>query len=145
VLPIRDESASRLLASLFLSYVHNPDALLREFYRVLAPGGRLVVSSLRKDADLSNLFVQGVADLRERWDTDWPTRASGATFEDATRAYLNEASRLFDLEETGQFVFWDKVQLRTMLASAGFVDVECGEAFGDPPQATFASASRPKK
>jgi hypothetical protein len=94
---------------------------------------------------MSNLFVQGVADLRERWDTDWPIRANGATLEDVTRAYLNEASRLFDLEETGQFVFWDTMQLRTMLSNAGFIEIECGEAFGDPPQATFASASRPTK
>jgi ubiquinone/menaquinone biosynthesis C-methylase UbiE len=131
------------MASLFLSYVQDPVKLLPEMFRIVAPGGRVVVSSLRRDADMSKLFVDAIPHLRERWSRDLATWAGGVPFETAIRAYLNEASRLLDFEESGQFTFWDGRQLERMLRRAGFIEIEVGEAFGCPPQAIVVSGRKP--
>lgn len=143
-LPFASASVDCVLASLLLSYVGDPKAVLSEIRRILRPGGRLVVSSLRRDADMSKLFVDGVAELRERWETEFVGWAGGRAFEEATRAYLNEASRLLDLEEQGRFKFWDALEIQSLLRSQGYLKVEVGSSFGLPPQATVASAMRPR-
>jgi ubiquinone/menaquinone biosynthesis C-methylase UbiE len=141
--PFQSGSVQGLIASLFLSYVQDPATLLPEMYRIVAPGGRVVVSSLRRDADMSKLFVDAIPHLREKWSRDLATWAGGVPFETAIRAYLNEASRLLDFEESGQFTFWDGTQLERMLRRAGFIEIEVNEAFGSPPQAIVVSGQKP--
>ena len=142
-LPFGADSVDAVLASLFLSYVPNPHEMLREIRRILRPGGRLVMSSLRRDADMSKLFVEGAAELRVRWDSELVEWAGQASFEDAIRGYMNEASRLLDLEEHGMFAFWDLADLRALLEQEGFVVVRVDESFGDPAQAAIVSGVRP--
>jgi len=139
--PIASNSVDAVLASLFLSYVPNPRAVLRELQRILRPGGRIVVSSLRRDADMSKLFTDGVAELKELWSADLAPWARNVDFENAIRGYMNEASRLLDLEERGHFVFWDPLELKSLLETE-FVDVEIEESFGHPAQAAIAAARR---
>jgi hypothetical protein len=55
---------------------------------------------------------------------------------------LNEASRLLDLEESGQFSFWDVEELDALLAAEGFRGVKVWPSLGSPPQAVVASAFR---
>jgi ubiquinone/menaquinone biosynthesis C-methylase UbiE len=141
-LPIASRSVDAAIASLFLGYVEDPKRMLREMRRVLRPGGRIVISSLRRDADMSKLFVDAVEELRARWDPEVSNLSHGATFESAIRAYMNEASRLLDLEEDGRFVFWDSDELRDLLRDASFVDIECCDSFGHPPQAAIAAGTR---
>ena len=141
-LPIASSSVDAVLASLLLSYVGNARAALREIRRVLRPGGRVVVSSLRRDADMSKLFVEGAAELKERWTAEIAEWAGGIEFEDAIRGYMNEASRLLDLEEQGRFAFWDPHELVTLLYAESFAAVRIDECFGEPPQAVIAAAVR---
>ena len=140
--PVASGCADAVLASLVLSYVSDSRFILREIHRMLRPGGRVVVSSLRRDADMSKLFVDGAQELRERWRSELSDWGAGVELETATRAYLNEASRLLDLEEQGRFAFWDSAELAEMLCEESFEEVEVRGAFGDPPQAIVASASR---
>ncbi|UCE87791.1 MAG: class I SAM-dependent methyltransferase, partial [Deltaproteobacteria bacterium] len=63
--PARASSYDAVLASLLLGYVSDPACLLREIRRVLRPGGRLVLSNLRRDADFSRIFREGLAELRQ--------------------------------------------------------------------------------
>ena len=58
------------------------------------------------------------------------------------RSFLNEAARLLELEESGEFTFWSGTQLVQLVSDAGFSDPVVSEAFGDPPQAIVISASR---
>lgn len=139
--PIASNSVDAVLASLFLSYVPNPRAVLRELQRILRPGGRIVVSTLRRDADMSKLFSDGAAELKERWSAELASWAGNVEFEDAIRGYMNEASRLLDLEERGRFVFWDPLELKSLLETE-FGDVQIEESFGHPPQAAIAAARR---
>jgi ubiquinone/menaquinone biosynthesis C-methylase UbiE len=139
-LPLREDTADAVLASLVLSYMSEPRLVLAEIRRILKPGGRLVISSLRRDADMSKLFMEGSQELRERWNSELAAWSVGVEFERATRGYMNEASRLLDLEEMGQFSFWDARELWDLLVEEGFKDVKVRSSFGDPPQAVIAVA-----
>lgn len=139
-LPFPNDSFDAVLASLILSYLPDPRAFLAEVRRVLRPGGRMVVSSLRRDADLSRIYVEGLAEL----SPDQVKKLFGsrvqAEFADHQRRFLNDAARLFDLEEAGTFRFWDLGELTALVAEAGFRVQQVDFAFGLPPQAVIISA-----
>ena len=142
--PLQSRSADSALASLVISYLADPEALLRDVCRVLVPNGRLVLSSMRKDADISGIYAEGVAELQASpSDKIETTIGDGNSLDLLQREFLNSASKLIDLEESGRFRFFDGHELNDLLRSAGFVDVEISRAFGDPPQALVASCRRP--
>ncbi|MCA9659527.1 MAG: methyltransferase domain-containing protein, partial [Myxococcales bacterium] len=134
-LPFADGSFDRLVSSLVLSYLDNPLETLREFHRCLAPGGRLVVSSMRPDVDMSRIY-QNLLRRLERGDAvAIPDGISRAEFIDDLRAFLSSAAFLLTLAEEGHFAFFSRDELRHLVERAGFRRVETFEAFGDPPQA----------
>ncbi len=142
--PLRSGSFDAALASLLLSYVGDPEELLREALRLLLPGGRLVVSTLRKDADISKLYVEGFEELRAGLTHVVFDEKERRSVEPALRSFLNDAARLLDLEEQGAFRFWEPDDLAGLVRRCGFTDVRTTYAFGDPPQAILLSASRPR-
>lgn len=140
--PVEDAAYDRVLASLVLNYVQEPARLLAEARRLLRAGGRLVLSTLRRDVDISRIYRDVASELR----SGAAQRALGETderlIETELREFLNEAARLLDLEERGIFHFWDVDELVELLREAGFTEIETTVAFGDPPQAIIASARR---
>jgi SAM-dependent methyltransferase len=131
-----------IVASLFISYLFNPQYLLEQCFQTLATGGRLLVSSMRPDSDISVMFSNYIQALqRAEWhlvhEKDREENLSGA------RAMLNEAASLFELEESGFFRFYTAKELYDMLCSAGFERVTVRPAMGSPPQAFIAIGFRP--
>lgn len=141
-IPLASSSVSAVLGSLVLSYVVDPLALLREIRRVLAPGGLVVVSSLRKDADISMIYMEGLAELPPDRVREHFGDAGEARFAELQRRFLNDAARLLDLEEEGRFTFWDTEELAALAAQAGLKVVRSDMAFGSPPQAVVVTARR---
>jgi ubiquinone/menaquinone biosynthesis C-methylase UbiE len=141
--PIGPNSADAILASLMLSYVKDPKALLEALLLVLRPGGRLVLSSMRRDADISRIYVNSIAELPPDRRKSHFGRSSAEDFEELQRVFLNDAAKLMQLEEDGQFRFYDEQELCDMIRSAGFISISAERAFGDPPQAVVVSANRP--
>ncbi|GAB4334341.1 MAG: hypothetical protein Kow0037_12990 [Calditrichia bacterium] len=45
-LPLADRSADRIFANMFLHHVENPPEMIAECYRILRPGGKLVITDL---------------------------------------------------------------------------------------------------
>jgi ubiquinone/menaquinone biosynthesis C-methylase UbiE len=139
-LPLEDRSFSKVLASLFLSYLPDPESALQEFYRVLKPGGLILVSSMKPDCDLSLIFtdftrgVQG--GLGAAAETDAPAALSAA------RHMLNEVASLFSLEEDGYFRFFSAEELKQLLKRNGFIEIEAHPALGTPPQAWVVAARK---
>jgi len=136
-LPLRNSCVDGALASLLLSYLDDPEHLLREAFRVLRKGARIVVSSLKPDADISQIYSVGVrevlsADLIEELGDDF------AEFPKLQREFLNSAARILDWEELGIFRFWGQSELRDLLRGAGFRSVTVTRAFGNPAQAIVA-------
>jgi ubiquinone/menaquinone biosynthesis C-methylase UbiE len=142
-LPLKSASADRLLASLLLSYLGSPHDFLVEILRVLRPGGVAVVSSLRRDADISKIYTTGIAELQADRVADLFGADVAARFETLQREFLNSASRLLDLEEGGRFRFFDEDELVALLEGAGFTGIASRLSFGEPPQAIVVSGRRP--
>jgi ubiquinone/menaquinone biosynthesis C-methylase UbiE len=139
-LPCRAERYDAVLCSLLLSYLEDPVAFLGEARRILKPGGRLVLSCIRRDGDLSKIYNESLRELhpallRERFGA-----AVAADIEAVRQTFLSDAARILDLEEFGYFRFWDAHELALLVEAAGFRDVRTGSSLGDPPQAVVLSA-----
>jgi ubiquinone/menaquinone biosynthesis C-methylase UbiE len=131
-LPFPQARFDRVVASLFVSYLFDPEVILRDFSRMLAPGGRAVISSMRPDSDISLLFTGYVQDARQSRYGDLAS----------AREMLNEAAGLFEREEEGYFRFFDEAELTRSMESAGFSDIHTERAMGSPPQAIIAVGKR---
>ncbi|MGB1274329.1 MAG: methyltransferase domain-containing protein, partial [Nannocystaceae bacterium] len=140
-LPFDDGQFERILSSLVLSYVNNPLETLREFHRCLAPGGRLVISSMRPDVDMSRIYRNLMMKL-ERGQGKLPEGMTRAVFVEEVRHYVNSAAFLLKLAEEGQFVFFSRDEMRRLVERAGFRRVEVFSSFGRPAQALITVGYR---
>lgn len=123
------------IGSLFLSYVDDPAAVLEAIAHSLRPGGRLVVSSLKPDADISRIYQEGVAEFEAGVLAGETFGLAAEDVRRAGRSFLNAGARLVDLEEVGAFRFYDRAQLAKLVRKAGFRVLASEMAFGSPPQA----------
>jgi ubiquinone/menaquinone biosynthesis C-methylase UbiE len=141
-IPVADGVFDAAIASLLLSYLESPQRVLEEIHRVLRPGGRLVVSSLCRDADISRLYVESFAELQIGvTGRDLPELETGELGQVA-RSFLNDAARILELEDEGAFHFWDSEELRDLVSSAGFLEIDARKSLGRPPQAVVLSARK---
>jgi ubiquinone/menaquinone biosynthesis C-methylase UbiE len=131
---------TRIVASLFLSYIYNPDYALAECHRMLKPGGTLVVSTMKPDSDISTIFTNYIRKVLTPGCS--PEEKNGEGGAGAARAMLNEAAGLFELEEDGFFKFYTSKELADLLSGAGFVQIRVLSSLGDPPQALIAIAKK---
>jgi ubiquinone/menaquinone biosynthesis C-methylase UbiE len=132
----------KIAASLFISYLYNPDDSIYEFYRMLKPGGRMLVSSMKPDSDISLIFTDYINkvrkfDLAETEIKDLEKNLAAA------RVMLNEAARLFELEEDGYFRFYSDKELVSMLQNAGFINISVTSSLGKPEQAVIVTGEKP--
>jgi len=141
--PLASGSFNRILASLFLSYVERPLAVLEEAYRLLQPGGRLVVSSLIKDADISRLYSESLAEIQATNAESLLPELRGLSLDSVARNFLNDASKILELEANGAFVFWEPSDLCDLVQIAGFSDISHSVTFGYPGQAVVVSCMKP--
>jgi len=137
-LDFRDQLFSKIAASFFISYIFNADYLMNEFFRILQPGGTLLVSSMKPDSDISIIFTDYIREIRnlELQDTEIKSRDLNLA---GARLMLNEAAALFELEEEGYFKFYNEEELIRLLAGAGFTNIMVSYSLGNPPQAVIAT------
>ena len=132
-------SFDKIVASLFISYIFNPDYLVAEFRRLLRPGGAIVISSMRPDSDVSTIFTDYVSAVQAS-NSGGGNRRSEL---EGAQAILSEAAALFELEEEGYFHFYTEEELKVLLIGAGFEKVETFRSLGKPPQAVIARGFAP--
>jgi ubiquinone/menaquinone biosynthesis C-methylase UbiE/CheY-like chemotaxis protein len=132
--PVRPGHFNKILMSLVLSYIFNPVETLVELKRILRPGGVLVLSSVRPDADSSGLFTRLAQKVERMEPSDLPDGWDKKRALASIRSFMNDAQALVDLEEAGTFDFFDPEILRGHLEEAGFSLLETIETFGQPPQ-----------
>ncbi|WP_457552436.1 PilZ domain-containing protein [Desulfobacula sp.] len=138
----RSNYFNKIVASLFISYLYNPDDIIYEFYRILKPGGRLLVSSMKPDSDISLIFTNYIYKIKnfDLEDSDIEDQEMNLT--DA-RAMLNEAAALFELEEDGYFKFYSDTELVSMFETAGFINIKVTSSMGKPEQAVIITGEKP--
>jgi CheY-like chemotaxis protein len=133
-LPVRSGWYNKILMSLVLSYIFDPAETLREVRRIIRPGGRLVLSSMRPDTDASGPFTRLLEKIEampeEALPPDWPK----PMLLESLRSFLNDAQTLVDLEEAGTFDFFDPEKLEGLLEEAGWEISRLIPSYGDPPQ-----------
>lgn len=133
-LPVNPGWYNKILMSLVLSYIFNPVETLFEVRRIIRPGGRLVLSSMRPDTDASGLFTRLMEKIEatppEALPPEWPK----PLLLESLRSFLNDAQALVDLEEAGTFDFFDPEKLERLLEDSGWEIIRTIPTFGDPPQ-----------
>jgi len=129
-----------VLLSLVLGYVSDPLSLLKDLRSSIRTGGRLVVSVMRRDADVSRLFTEAIGELRSGRGREFFGDEGERSLDISARQFLNDAARILDLEEAGVFRFLDPEELRELVCEAGFRPIEEHLSFGDPAQAVILVA-----
>ena len=142
-LPFQDQQFSKILSSIVLSYLFNPEETVQEFCRMLKPGGILVVSTFRPDVDMSRVYTKLVQKIESDPNYEPPNGMSKEDFLNAVRSFANSAAFLLHLEEEGHFKFFSCGELKSLLQVAGFERIRIYDSFGYPPQAYIAVCSKP--
>jgi len=143
ILPLQSESYDAALASLLVSYLSEPLAFLVDVWRILKPSGRIVISTLRRDADLSRVYVDSLPERYSSRALELFGSPRSEVLDHALPRFLNAAARILELEEQGRFRFYDAPELAEYVERAGFVDVRARLGLGIPPQAVIITARRP--
>jgi len=132
-LPLEDDSFDAICGSLLLPYLFAPAEAVKEFARMLKPGGRILLSTMKPDYDIFGIFGN-----HARFQ-------SGKNHEENPGAILNvvgEAARLLSLEEDGWFRFLSEKELVSMMKEAGFINIRIEQGLGAPPQAIIATGEK---
>ncbi|WNM63219.1 methyltransferase domain-containing protein [Candidatus Nitrospira neomarina] len=106
-LPFPDNRFDRIVSNLVIGYVQDPGATLRELYRVLAPGGRIVISNLKPNGDFSGIYQSLVSS------------AALPQQREEARDLLNNYGKIRQAEKEGQFCFYDQTQWESIVATLG--------------------------
>lgn len=106
-LPFPDGSFDRILSNLVLGYIKKPEAALQELYRVLAPGGRMVISNLKPDGDFSGIYQRLVSQAHDQQERI------------QARELLNNYGKIRQAEKEGRFQFYNQAQWRHVLDALG--------------------------
>lgn len=140
-LDFKENCFDKIIASLFISYLFNPDEIFYDFYRMLKPNGLLLVSSMKPDSDISLIFANYIDKIQHFDFSDSDIRSQDISLLGA-REMLNEAATLFELEEEGYFKFFSDKELVDMFQAAGFSHVRVFSSMGDPPQAFIVTGRK---
>ena len=139
-LPIKPGRFNKILMSLVLSYIFNPVETLIELRRIIVPGGRLVLSSMRPDTDASGLFTRLVEKIAATPPEEFGPDRPREVILESIRFFLNDAQALVELEEAGTFDFFDPKKLDALLDEAGWEPLATIPSFGNPPQGYVVAA-----
>lgn len=118
----------KVCCSLLLSYVKEPNVVLKELLRILRPGGKIVVTSLKPYCDLSKIYRNYLQQMVNAEDID------------EARRLLNAAGKIKEKENIGYYQFFSEEELEKILTKVGFTDIEVYRSFGN--QANVAVAEK---
>ena len=123
-----DGTFDKICCSLVLSYLTRPECVLAELHRVLKPGGRIVVSSMKPHCDMSEIY------------RDFMEQQVSETDLESGRDLLRAAGKIRLKEEQGYYTFYSDDELSTMLTAAGFNNGSAHQSFGG--QAVVVTAEK---
>jgi ubiquinone/menaquinone biosynthesis C-methylase UbiE/esterase/lipase len=134
-------SFDRIGASLVLPYLYDPKSAVKEFYRALAPGGKIVLSGLRPNFDSSKSYIEEAEQISKRTDL---TAEEKERLLVSLREFASFTATLMELEDNGRFRFFTTLELKTLMEDAGFINIQIGESLGKPNTASIVCAEKGK-
>ena len=129
----------RIGASLVLPYLYDPKSVVKEFYRALAPGGKIVLSSLKPNFDSSKSYMEEAEEIGKR--TDLTDEDKGRLLA-SLREFSAFVATLIELEDNSRFKFFSTHELAALMDEAGFCNINFKESLGNPPTAIIVSAEK---
>jgi SAM-dependent methyltransferase/alpha-beta hydrolase superfamily lysophospholipase len=118
-LPFSDSQFQAIVCNLALGYAEDAVFSIRELLRVLAPGGRIVVSSLKPYADLMEIY------------RNFRVRTSHAEELEEAERLLDTTSRIKQAESDGLFRSFRPDELAMLLMMSGATQPRITSAFGN--------------
>lgn len=118
-LPLPENFFDRICCNFVVSYLEEPYKALQELYRVLHPGGKIAISTLKPNADLTEVYRNFVS-----------VAESSEEVEQA-RALLKNVGMVKVKEAMGVYQFYNDKELKEMVRAAGFTAVRCFRSFGE--------------
>jgi ubiquinone/menaquinone biosynthesis C-methylase UbiE/esterase/lipase len=126
-LPFPSDFFDQICCNLVLSYVQEPKFALKELWRVIRPGGKMVVTSLKPSADLSEVYRNFMS-----------VAESSREFEEG-RKLLSNAGMIKIREIRGLYHFYTERELREAVREAGFIRAKTFRSFGDQANVVVCS------
>jgi ubiquinone/menaquinone biosynthesis C-methylase UbiE len=130
---------NRVGASLVLPYLYDPKSVLTEFYRVLAPSGKIVLSSLKPNFDSSKSYMEEAEEIGKRTDL---TDEDKGRLMGSLREFSAFVATLIELEDNGRFKFFATHELIALMDDAGFCNIRVKESLGNPTTAIIVCADK---
>jgi SAM-dependent methyltransferase len=130
-LPFKTNCFDKVCCNLVLSYVKDPLFTLGELFRVLKQGGRIVISSLKPHADLSQIFRDYIRVSRS------PEEVAQA------RMVLSNAGMIKHKVAEGYYHFFNDSTLEDLLRHVGCQMIALYRSFGDQANVAVGEKSAP--
>jgi ubiquinone/menaquinone biosynthesis C-methylase UbiE/alpha-beta hydrolase superfamily lysophospholipase len=118
-LPFPDNFFDQVCCNLVVSYLQEPMKALHELCRVLRPSGRMVISSLKPNADLSEIYRNFIS-----------TAESNDEIEEA-RKLLSNSGKIKLKGVRGIYRFYTEKELKQMVRDVGLSRTKTFRSFGD--------------
>jgi SAM-dependent methyltransferase len=128
LLPFEDATFDKICCSLLISYLTDPAQLIKDLFRVLKPGGTIVVSSMKPFCDLSQIYKEFVVEEKPEDDIE------------RARNLISAAGAIRNKEELGHYIFFSREELVALMLAAGFREPQAFRSFGD--QANLVGARK---
>jgi SAM-dependent methyltransferase len=106
-LPFHDAQFDHVVCNLVLGYLRDPLFTLRELVRVLAPGGKLVLTHFKPQADLTQIYRELVS------------LAKGEIERQQAKETVEASDKITQHSCEGAFRFFDRQELAMLLMSSG--------------------------
>ncbi len=127
-LPFANEQFDRVVCNLVVGHLDNPSFAISEFLRVLSLGGKLILTNLKPDSDMSQIY------RNFQRQTENPDDVEEA------RDLLNNSADIRQAATEGVFRFFGRQEFAMLLLSAGAEDVRIFKTFAE--QAYIAVAHK---
>src|SRR5581483_3780435 len=124
-LPFPARSFDQVCMNLVVSYLQEAPQTLADMARLLKPNGRIVITSLKPFADLSQVYRNYISVAEE------PGQIEEA------RKLLSNAGKVMAKEAEGVYRFFTEEELADLLKEAGLTDIETFRAFGNQANVAF--------
>jgi len=118
-LPFPDNYFDKICCNLVLSYVKDPMFSLQELMRVLRNNGKLIVSSMKPYADLSQVYRDFVDQTENQEELE------------EARKLLSAAGRIKQKENAGIYTFFSEEELKQMFERINAKNIEIARSFSN--------------